>query len=161
MLWVLIRIALLSTHNICFYGDLTKLSFNYHQIPTLSVPLRIINLISEPPHDKTNKVAVRPAKTQISLGIHPVWFWSEFLLALIRKVKAQGFFMQTAKTLIRLGGCWFCHEVAHFFSHFFRQTDVQLKYCKNTKHSNMPTPEKKKKNCYKQRIYWLEKIYLY
>ena len=27
----------------------------------------------EPPHDKTNKVHVRPAKTQISLGIRPVW----------------------------------------------------------------------------------------
>ena len=27
----------------------------------------------EPPHDKTNKMAVRPAKTQISLGIRPVW----------------------------------------------------------------------------------------
>ena len=29
--------------------------------------------IYEPPHDKTNNVAVRPAKTQISLGIRPVW----------------------------------------------------------------------------------------
>ena len=29
----------------------------------------------EPPHDKTNKMTVRPAKTQISLGIRP--FWSE------------------------------------------------------------------------------------
>ena len=28
---------------------------------------------NEPPHDKTNKMAVRPAKTQISLGICPVW----------------------------------------------------------------------------------------
>ena len=28
---------------------------------------------SEPPHDKTNNMAVRPAKTQISLGICPVW----------------------------------------------------------------------------------------
>ena len=27
----------------------------------------------EPPRDKTNKVTVRPAKTQISLGIRPVW----------------------------------------------------------------------------------------
>ena len=27
----------------------------------------------EPPHDNTNKMTVRPAKTQISLGIHPVW----------------------------------------------------------------------------------------
>ena len=32
--------------------------------------------VNEPPHDKTNKMTVCPAKTQISLGIHPVW--SEF-----------------------------------------------------------------------------------
>ena len=31
------------------------------------------NLIYEPRHDKTNKVTVHPAKTQISLGIRPVW----------------------------------------------------------------------------------------
>ena len=30
-------------------------------------------LINEPPHDKTNKMTVHPAKTQISLGIRPVW----------------------------------------------------------------------------------------
>ena len=29
--------------------------------------------ILEPRHDKTNNVVVRPAKTQISLGIRPVW----------------------------------------------------------------------------------------
>ena len=29
--------------------------------------------IIEPRHDKTNNVAVCPAKTQISLGIRPVW----------------------------------------------------------------------------------------
>ena len=29
-------------------------------------------LAFEPHHDKTNNVAVRPAKTQISLGIRPV-----------------------------------------------------------------------------------------
>ena len=28
---------------------------------------------NEPRHDKTNKMSVRPAKTQISLGIRPVW----------------------------------------------------------------------------------------
>ena len=33
---------------------------------------------SEPRHDKTNKMSVRPAKIQISLGIRPVW--SESLL---------------------------------------------------------------------------------
>ena len=32
----------------------------------------------EPPYDKTNKVTVRPVKTQISMGIRPVW--SESLL---------------------------------------------------------------------------------
>ena len=65
-------------------------------------------IIIEPWHDKTNKMRVRPAKTQISLGI------PRFLHA-------------DSKRLIRLGGCpgwsessldiqslcWFCHIVAH------------------------------------------------
>ena len=33
----------------------------------------VSNPLLEPPHDKTNKMTVRPAKTQISLGIRPVW----------------------------------------------------------------------------------------
>ena len=33
----------------------------------------IIIFIIEPPRDKTNNMTVRPAKTQISLGIRPVW----------------------------------------------------------------------------------------
>ena len=40
--------------------------------------------IIEPPRDKTNKVSVRPAKTQISLGIRPVW--SESSLSAWRKL---------------------------------------------------------------------------
>ena len=40
--------------------------------------------IFEPPHYKTNKMTVRPAKTQISLGIHPVW--SESLLSAWRNL---------------------------------------------------------------------------
>ena len=39
--------------------------------------------INEPPRDKTNNVAVRPAKTQISLGIRPVW--SESSLSAMKK----------------------------------------------------------------------------
>ena len=31
------------------------------------------NLLYEPRHDRTNKVTARPAKTQISLGVRPVW----------------------------------------------------------------------------------------
>ena len=32
-----------------------------------------LQLQYEPRYNKTNKVIVRPAKTQISLGIRPVW----------------------------------------------------------------------------------------
>ena len=94
-----------------------KFSFNYHNIPSLSVLLtchakpiqtQLLLLLFfnfllfpnfrrasiylvvgyrsgannpkslEPRHDNTNKMTVRPAKTQISLGIRPVW--SESLL---------------------------------------------------------------------------------
>ena len=43
-----------------------------------------INSINEPPRDQTNNVAVRPAKTQISEGIRPVW--SENSLSAWRKL---------------------------------------------------------------------------
>ena len=46
--------------------------------------MSIINNTYEPPHDKTNKMSVRPAKTQISLGIRPVW--SESSLSTWRKL---------------------------------------------------------------------------
>ena len=42
------------------------------------------NKTFEPRYDKTNKISVRPAKTQISLGIRPVW--SESSLSACRKV---------------------------------------------------------------------------
>ena len=53
------------------------LSFMYHT-PTVPLPYPYLldSTMSHPvyelPRDKTNKVAVRPAKTQISLGIRPV-----------------------------------------------------------------------------------------
>ena len=34
---------------------------------------RVDEIGTEPRHDKTNKMGVRPAKTQVSLGIRPVW----------------------------------------------------------------------------------------
>ena len=40
MLLVLIRIAILiSTHNVCFCGEIWKTFLNYHQRPTMSVSL--------------------------------------------------------------------------------------------------------------------------
>ena len=82
------------------------------------------NFTNEPRHNKTNKVTVRPVKTQINLGIHPVW--SESSLCAYWVAKDPTFFMRAAKTLIRLGGCpgwsesslgaqpycWFCHLAA-------------------------------------------------
>ena len=44
---------------------------------------RCFNALFEPRHDKTNKMSVRPAKTQISLGIRPVWsqslLWAQWV----------------------------------------------------------------------------------
>ena len=44
-----------------------------HPLPRFYQPHLFMIIIFEPRHDKTNKMAVRPAKTQISLGIRPVW----------------------------------------------------------------------------------------
>ena len=44
----------------------------------------VFTSLNEPQHDKTNKMSVRPAKTQISMGIHPVW--SESSLSTWRKL---------------------------------------------------------------------------
>ena len=49
-----------------------------------SVTRQVCKETFEPRHDKTNKVSVRPAKTQISLGICPVW--SEYLLSTWRNL---------------------------------------------------------------------------
>ena len=45
---------------------------------------KVVTSIFEPPHDKTDKVAVHPVKTRISPGIHPVWL--ESLLSAWRKL---------------------------------------------------------------------------
>ena len=79
---------------------------------------------------KPTKWHVRPAKTQISLGIPPVW--SESSLSAWRKLGCE-LSIKTAKTLIRLGECpgwsesslgaqsfcWFCHEAAHIYIYLF------------------------------------------
>ena len=84
--------------------------------------------IIESPRDKTNKMTVPPAKTQINLGIRPVWsessLWAQWVAkgSLGPKLSSCG-----QRRLIRLGGCpgwsesslggkphcWFCCEAAH------------------------------------------------
>ena len=79
---------------------------------------------------KSTKWHVRSAKTQISLGIRPVW--SESLLSAWRKLGSLAIHWvhsEDSDQMIRLGGCpgwyesslgthsfcWFCHEVAHMY----------------------------------------------
>ena len=67
----------------------------------LTRPCRMSHLVTKP-----KKWYVRPAKTQISLGICPVW--SESSLCAQCVVKDPSFLhadSEAAKTLIRLGGC--------------------------------------------------------
>ena len=66
----------------------------------------IHKMVNEPPPDKTNKLTMRPAKTQISLGGCPGW--SESSLG------AQSF-------------CWFWHEGAQMLFEFKRETDILQK----------------------------------
>ena len=64
---------------------------------------------------RTTKWPVHPAKTQISLGICPVWSESSLCAKWVAKLRALGFFKRTAKTLIRLGGYpgWSESSLAH------------------------------------------------
>ena len=75
---------------------------------------------------KPTKWHVRPAKTQISLGIHPVWSES----SLYSDQPGRPLSSCRKQTLIRLGGCpgwsesslgaqphcWFCHETAQILA---------------------------------------------
>ena len=93
----------------------------------------------KPPYDKTNKMTVRPAKTQISLGIRPVW--SESSLCAQWVAKDPSFLHADSEDSDQTGRmpmliwvfagahisfCWFCHEAAQLFQllWFF----VKLKY---------------------------------
>ena len=56
------------------YGFHHRKSEDYFLILFLTKAHASLHLIIfEPPHDKTSKMNMRPAKTQISLGIRPVW----------------------------------------------------------------------------------------
>ena len=78
----------------------------------------------EPPHDKTNKMTVRPGKTQIGLGIRPVW--PESLLCAQRVAMDPSFLHADSEDWsdradaqadlslrwAHMPFCWFCHEAA-------------------------------------------------
>ena len=98
---------------------------NKNCLQELAVALWSKNII-EPPHDKTRKMTVRPAKTQISLGIRPVWSGSSLCaqrVALWPKLSSCGqrrFWSDWVDVQANLSlrwahmpFCWFCHELAY------------------------------------------------
>ena len=111
------RSGLLAVSSCKLFTTLIILHFLVNYI-TLKVWIATDIIIIKPPRDKTNKMTVRPAKTQISLGIRPVWSGC----ALGFKLASCG-----QRRLIRLGGCpgwsesslgaqphcWVCHKAAH------------------------------------------------
>ena len=90
----------------------------------------------ELPHDKTNKLAVRPAQTQISLGIRPVW--SESSLCAQWVAKDPSFLHADSEDwsdwadaqadlslhLAHMPFCWFFHEAAHLLCLYSGSRDM-------------------------------------
>ena len=93
-------------------------------------------------HDKTNKMTVRPAKTQICLGIHPVC--SESSLCAQWVAKDPSFLHADSKDSNQTGRmpCWFCHEVAHLMAsltYTFHSSDCRFHLHKNPFDSHILT----------------------
>ena len=79
---------------------------------------------NEPPHEKSSKICMCPAKTQISLGIRPVWSESSLCAEWVAEdpsflhadsedtdqwVDAQA---DLSLCWAHMPFCWFCHELA-------------------------------------------------
>ena len=92
----------------------------------------------EPPHDKTNKMTVRPALTQISLGICPVW--SESSLSAWRKLGPLALPIErTAKTADAQADLSLRWAHSHFVGFVMKQlilynTDQKKKEEKKNRH---------------------------
>ena len=96
--------------------------------------------LNEPPHDKTHRMTVRPAKTQINLGIRPVW--SESSLCAQWVAKDTSFLHVDSEDWSDWGDaqadlslrwahmpfCWFWHEAAQICSFYF----YFFPYCTDT-----------------------------
>ena len=98
--------------------EMTKVNMKYLKME------RII----EPPHDKTNKMTVCPAKTQISLGICPVW--SESSLCTQWVAKDPSFLYADSKDSDQTGRMprliWvFAGRKCHFVGFVMRRLNLQ------------------------------------
>ena len=92
------REFLTSNQMSCYIGKCIRKWFYYQGMS----PKWAGRMTNEPLHDKTNKMTVHSVKTQISLGIRPVW--SVFTE---RSIGSRGPNVSSCRQrrLIRLGGC--------------------------------------------------------
>ena len=111
-----------------FYAN-QPVTWHSDQIIT-KIQSMLFKIIYEPPHDK-NKMSVRPAKTQISLGIRLVWSESSLCAQLVDKDTT--FLHADSKDSDQTGRCpglsdsllcvhsfcWFCHVTAHLLTLHF------------------------------------------
>ena len=127
LIWVFAGRTLILLVLTCRGSNVIAVIFLTGEEQTLSICRLLIWRFSwyEPPRDKINNVAMRPAKTQISLGGCPVW--SESSLCAQWVAKDSRFLHADSEDSIRLGGCpgwsessldvqphcWFCHVAAH------------------------------------------------
>ena len=90
--------------------------------------------LHEPPHDKANNVVVHPAKTQISLGIRPVW--SESSLSAWRKLGSLATYWVHSEGWAHMPFCWFCHEAAQlYFSFLPLSSFILARSCENVSYA--------------------------
>ena len=85
-----------SERKVCYMYAFNRCLLETYTIATIN-SLHMSRSVTKP-----TKWHVRPAKTQISLGIRPVWSESSLCAQWVAK---ERFFMLTAKTLISLSGC--------------------------------------------------------
>ena len=119
-----------------------KFYFNYYNTFWWSVVSMRDVSVKHMSHSRTKptKWPVRPAKTQISQGIHPVW--SESSMSVLRIAKDLWLLHADSEDSDQTGRidaqadlslcwahrsfCWFCHEAAHFLPYTGSYPGVQF-----------------------------------
>ena len=102
-------------------GDVTeKKLFTCLSLVLSYIWCRHAMFLFEPPHDKTNKMTVHPAKTQISLGFRPVW--SESSLRAQWVAKDTNFLHADSEDSEQTGLIWvFARRKCHFVGFVMRR----------------------------------------
>ena len=104
-----------------YWGSCNEWNYNYSSFCLIK--------LNEQRHDKTNNEAVRPAKTQISLGMKKPWALN-YPLRAQRRLWSDWADAQTDLSLLGAHSvCWFCHVAAQILiTHFFKSNWLNYDY---------------------------------